>query len=50
MTAYLLFDELRLIVLLPADREASACRATQCVLESQPFRPAICRAIHQVVR
>jgi hypothetical protein len=50
MTAYLPFEEVRLIVLVPADREEVACQATQRVLESQPFRSAICRAIRQFVR
>jgi hypothetical protein len=50
MTAYLTCDELRLIVLRPADLEEAACQATQRVLESQPFHSAICRSIRQVVQ
>ncbi len=50
MSEYVLFDEFRLIVRVPADLEKSACEAIQRTVEGRPFRSALRRAIHQIVR
>jgi hypothetical protein len=50
MSDYVLFDEFHLILRVPADLEESACAAIQRILEGQPFRSALRRAVRQVVR
>jgi hypothetical protein len=50
MSEYVPFDEFRLIVLVPANLEESACAAIQRTLEGQPFRSALRRAVRQIVR
>jgi hypothetical protein len=42
------FDELRLVLLVPADLEEAACEAIRRTLESKPFRDLLRRAIRQV--
>ena len=46
----MLFDEFRLMVLVSADLEESACAAIGRTLEGQPFRSALRRAVRQFVR
>jgi hypothetical protein len=45
MSTHLSFDESRLIVVVPADREESAGQATQRVLENRPLRSSLRRAM-----
>lgn len=50
MSAYVLFDEVHLIVRVPADLEESACETIQRILESRSFRSALHQAVRQVLR
>jgi hypothetical protein len=50
MSNYVPFDEFHLTVLAPKDLEDSACTAIQRILEGQPFRSALRRAVRQVIR
>ena len=50
MSEYVLFDEIRMVVRVPADLEGSACQAIQRILAGRPFRSALRRAIRHVVR
>ncbi len=50
MSKYVLFDELHLMVLAPADLEVSAGEAIQQILEGQSFQCALRRAVRQVIQ
>jgi hypothetical protein len=50
VSAYLLYDEFHLTVLVPADLEESACEAIHRILESRPFYTALDGAVRQLVR
>ncbi|HEY7328487.1 MAG TPA: hypothetical protein VH592_12640 [Gemmataceae bacterium] len=50
MSAYLLFEEFHLTVLVSADLEESACEAIHRILVSRPFHTALDSAVRQVVR
>lgn len=50
MGKYVTFDEFHVIVLAPPDLEDAACEAIQRILESQPFRSDLRRAVRQIIR
>ncbi len=50
MGKYVTFDEFHLTVRVPSDLEDAACEAIHRILESQPFRSALRRAVRQIIR
>jgi hypothetical protein len=49
MSEYVLFDEFRLVFLVPRDLEDSAGVAIRRVLERRRFRAALRRAVRQII-
>jgi hypothetical protein len=50
MDEYVPFDELRLVLLVPAGLDEAACEAVRRVLESRPFRSELRRTVLRLVR
>jgi hypothetical protein len=50
MDKHVLFDELHLVILVPTDVEDAACNAIRRILDSQPFRSDLRRAVRQLFR
>ncbi len=50
MDKHVLFDELHLTILVPADLEDAACDAIRRILDSQTFRTELRRAVRQLFR
>jgi hypothetical protein len=50
MDEYLPFDEYRLIFLVPAGLDGTACESVRQTLEGRPFRDEIRRAMLRIIR
>ena len=50
MSEHVLFDEIRLLLRVPANLDEAACNAIRQVLQGRPFRAGLRRAIRQFLR